>query len=239
MPFQTLTIQQAAQRLHMDAHELAQLVKRDEVPCIRRGDEMLFVRRDLDAWASHRLLNMSPDNMTTIHGAATRQQVDFEIHDRLIPRLFRPEWINPKLLSKTKPSVLRDMVALAAQTTLLYEDDVLLRGLEEREQQSSTAVGNGVAFLHMRYHDPLLCSDSFAVLGRTVRPIFAGAPDGQATDIFFLLCCQDNKLHLHALARLCAMSNNTTLLADLRTAATSQEMFAVLERTENTLLQSL
>jgi len=28
-------------------------------------------------------------------------------------------------------------------------------------------------------------------------------------------------------------------LADLRTAATSQEMFAVLERTENTLLQSL
>jgi mannitol/fructose-specific phosphotransferase system IIA component (Ntr-type) len=130
------------------------------------------------------------------------------------------------------------MTALAAATDLLYDDAALLRGLEERERGCSTAIGEGVAFLHTRYHDANLCGDSFVVLGRTTRPIFAGAPDGGATDLFFLLCCQDDALHLHTLSRLCAMAHGAAMLADLRAAATREEMLAALTRAEETLLRA-
>lgn len=239
MPFRTLTLQQAAQRLHLDVHEVAQLVKRAEVPCTFRGEEAVFARRELDAWASQRLLGMTSRNVDIHHRASMCSQTRLAPDERLVPRLFCTDWIEPRLLSKTKPSVLRDMVALAATTNLLYDDAALMHGLEEREQLCSTAIGDGVAFLHMRYHDANLCGGSFVVLGRTARPIFAGAADGQTTDIFFLLCCQDDALHLHALSRLCAMSHNTPLLSELRQVETRAEMLAALERSENALLKAL
>ena len=239
MPFRTLTLPQAAQRLHLDMPVLAQLVKRGEAPCTFRGAEPVFSRRELDAWASQRLLGMTSHNVDLHHRASSRSQTRLSPDEPLVPRLFCTDWIEPRLLSKTKPSVLRDMVALAATTNLLYDDAALLRGLEEREGLCSTAIGDGVAFLHMRYHDANLCGDSFVVLGRTARPIFAGAADGQTTDIFFLLCCLDDALHLHVLARLCAMAHGTPLLTELRQSETREDMLAALERSENALLKAV
>ena len=187
----------------------------------------------------YRLLGMSAEHVTDAHRVATASWKSMADHDRLVPRLFCAEWIEPALQSRTKPSVLRDMVKLAARTDLLYDDSALLRGLEEREALCSTAVDQGVAFLHSRYHDPNLCGDSFVVLGRTVQSIFAGAADGKTTDLFFLLCCQDDVLHLHTLARLCAMAHSTTLLGELRQAATGEEMLTALIRSEDAVLAAL
>lgn len=241
MPFRPLTLQQAAARLHLAVPEVEQLVKYGEISFTRRGEgqEPLFSRRELDAWASQRLLGMSASRLADVHRVSTAKRQTLDGHDRLIESLFCADWIEPALQSKTKPSVLRDMVKLAAATNLLYDDTALLRGLEEREALCSTAIDQGVAFLHSRDHDPNICGDSFVVLGRTVRPIFAGAADGKATDIFFLLCCQDDALHLHVLARLCAMAHSTQLLKELREAATAEEMLAALVRGENAVLQAM
>jgi nitrogen PTS system EIIA component len=62
-------------------------------------------------------------------------------------------------------------------------------------------------------------------LGRTVQPIPFGAPDGRATDLFFLLACPDPRLHLHALARLCVMAQKTDLLVRLRQAPGAEAMY--------------
>ena len=241
MPYRPLTIQQAAARLHLTLPEVEKLVKYQEVPFTRRGAEQepIFSRRELDAWASQRLLGMNAGRVADVHRASTAMWQTPDSHDSLVPRLFCAEWIEPALQSKTKPSVLRDMVKLAAATNLLFDDTALLRGLEEREALCSTAIDQGVAFLHARYHDPNICGDSFVVLGRTVRPIFAGAADGQTTDIFFLLCCLDDALHLHMLARLCAMAHSTTLLTELRQAGNSEQMLEALVRSEAAVLQAL
>ena len=239
MPYRPLTIQQAAARLHLAVAAVEQLVKYQEIPFTRRGEEPVFSRRELDAWASQRLLGMTANHVADVHRASTANRQTLDDHDRLIPRLFNAAWIEPALQSKTKPSVLRDMVKLAARTELLYDDTALLRGLEEREALCSTAIDQGVAFLHSRYHDPNICGESFVVLGRTARPIFAGSADGKTTDLFFLLCCQDDTLHLHTLARLCALAHSTPLLDELRAAATGAEMFDALIRCEEAVLQAL
>jgi excisionase family DNA binding protein len=240
MPFRPLTLTQAAARLHLTVQEVERLVKYQEIPFTRRGEEPVFVRRDLDAWASQRLLGLAASHAVEHHRTSTQKRAAMlDDHERLVPRLFCDAWIDPALQSKTKPSVLRDMVKLAATTNLLYDDAALLKGLEEREAMCSTAVDQGVAFLHSRYHDPNLCGDSFVVLGRAARPVFAGAADGQTTDLFFLLCCQDDALHLHVLARLCAMAHSTPLLVELRQASTSEEMLAALVRSEDAVLSAM
>ena len=239
MPFRNMTLQQAAARLHLDAHAVERLVKRNEIPFFWRGEEPLFPRRELDAWASQRLLGMRSDATHEHHIASTRRFDPTGRPTPLIPRLFRAEWIEPRLLSKTKPAVVRDLVSLAARMERLYDEAALLRGVLERESQCSTALDHGVAFLHARYHDPHICGDSFALLARTANPIFAGAADGQTTDLFFLLCCHDDTDHLHALARLCALTHATPLLADLRLAETSEDMLAALIRNEEKLLLTM
>ena len=239
MAFRQLTIQQAAARLHLTVQAIEQLVKYQEIPFALRGEEPVFVRRELDSWASQRLLGMGAGHVDDLHRASTAKRKTLDDHERLVPQLFQLEWIDPALQSRTKPSVLRDMVKLAGTTNLLYDDTALLRGLEEREELCSTAIDQGVAFLHSRYHDANICGASFVTLGRTVGPIFAGAADGQTTDLFFLLCCQDDALHLHVLARLCAMAHSTLLLAELRQAGTSEEMLAALVRSEEAVLKAL
>ncbi len=100
-------------------------------------------------------------------------------------------------------------------------------------------MGGGAAFLHVKFHDEYLVSESFLCLGKTVRPVFFGAPDGEGSDIFFLLNCTDRRLHLYALARLCLLAHGTTLLADIRAAADAESMLGCLRAAEESLLGAM
>jgi len=77
------------------------------------------------------------------------------------------------------------------------------------------------------------------VLGRTVQPIHYGAPDGRPTDLFCLLCCQDDKLHLHTLARLCLVAQKTELLSQLRAAPDAAALHECLLAAEEAVIGNL
>jgi mannitol/fructose-specific phosphotransferase system IIA component (Ntr-type) len=95
----------------------------------------------------------------------------------------------------------------------------------------------GVAFLHPRQQQPYLLQSSFMVLGRTIQPIHFGAPDDRPTDLFFLLCCQDEVLHLHTLARLCLIVLKTELLDQLRAGTDADAMHECLLNAEQTVIK--
>ena len=67
----------------------------------------------------------------------------------------------------------------------------------------------------------------------------AGSPDGSTTDVFFLVCCQDDRIHLHVLARICMMCQQISLLLELREATTAAQMYELLVRAENEIIQQL
>jgi len=239
MPHRMLSLQQAARHIRIPERELFHLVQREEIPYLRRGDEIVFEHRLLDDWAQRRIMGLPSTSLAAHHREGIADRARQASDDILVERLFRPEWIDPALASRTKPGVIRDMVALAVSTGLLYDDAALQREIEERESASSTAIGGGAAFLHARYHDPYHASDSFVVLGKTVQHIFFGAQDGEQTDLFFLICCTDDALHLHTLARLCMLAHGTLLLSDLRAASSGEEMYQTLCRAERDLLKAL
>jgi len=239
MPHKILSLQQAARHIRIPERELFHLVQRDEIPYLRHGEEVVFEHRLLDDWAQRRILGLPSATLAKQHREGIADRTRLASEDTLVERLFRPEWINPALASRTKPGVIRDMVALAVATGLLYDDATLHREIEERENASSTAIGGGAAFLHARYHDPYCAAESFVVLGKTVQHIFFGAQDGEQTDLFFLICCTDDTQHLHTLARLCMLAHGSLLLSDLRAATTADQMYQALCQAEHELLKTM
>ena len=238
MEYGFLDLKHAAARLHMDELELKHFAQREELPSQKRGEEFFFERRLLDEWAQRRMIEMTPKQLTGEHSHAMdeRAKSTGEVH---VCDLLSEEAIAPFLSAKNRGGVLRDMTELADSTGKVYDKDALFKGLTEREEAASTAVGGGAAFLHVKFHDEYLVSESFLALGRTARPVFFGAPDDEGTDIFFLINCTERRLHLHVLARLCLLAHGTTLLADLRAAPDATAMLSVLRAAEESLLGTL
>src|ERR1019366_9361075 len=139
-------------------------------------------------------------------------------------------WASQRILSFSTSRLVAD------RTGLVCDRAELVASLQAREKLCPTAVPGGVAFLHPRQQQPYLFQSSFLVLGRTIQPIHFGSPDGQPTDLFFLVCCQDDKLHLHTLARLCLMAQKTDLLAQLRAAPDAAALLECLLAAEQTVV---
>jgi PTS system nitrogen regulatory IIA component len=239
MPHEMLTLSKAAHHICIPDKQVLHLAMQNEIPCIKRGEQYFFEHRELDEWAQRRIMKLSPQHLVQHHKDVALANAKNINDDHLIESLLNPEQVYPSMEAKTKPAVIRCMVKAAAATNMLNDEEYLLSELTAREEIASTAIGDGAALLHNRYFNPYTFTDSFIILARTVQPLFFGCQDGGKTDIFFLICCVDDELHLHILARLCMLIHGTDLLKNLREAGNADEMYAMMHSAEETLLKNL
>lgn len=232
MPHKVFSLEEVARYLHLSRQDVERLVQAGDIPFQKRGRRVVFVRAEIDAWASKRILGLALEPLAEYHARTSAGTQDLFPSRAIIPALLRPEYIEPTLAAKTKASVLREMVKLAERTGLLADPRELLTSLEAREALCSTGLPGGLAVLHPRHHQPYMFVASFMVVGRTAQQIPFGAVDGQPTDLFFLICCQDDRIHLHTLARLCSLAQRTDVLAQLRLAPDAEAMFNALAAAE-------
>jgi PTS system nitrogen regulatory IIA component len=85
---------------------------------------------------------------------------------------------------------------------------------------------------------PAALGDSILAFGRTSRGIPFGAPDGGLTDLFFLICCRDDRTHLRVLARLTRLLQWPGFLDRLREADSPGEVREIIGATEEELLEA-
>ena len=224
MPYQLLNVEEVASYLHLTGADVERRVKDREIPFEKRGGRIVFNKHDIDAWASQRILGLPEQRLEEYHRKSTRGTREFLPREAILPEMIGRGAVDSAMKSKTKGSVLRDLVALAEKTGQLTDPKELLESLETREELCSTALPGGLAIPHPRFHEPYLFESSFVVVGRPVQEIHFGAPDGQPTDLIFLLCCQDDRMHLHTLSRICLMALKTEMLAQLRAAPDAAAM---------------
>jgi PTS system nitrogen regulatory IIA component len=239
MPHRVLTLDQVAEYLHLPRADVEQLVKRDEIPFHRSGDRLSFRKIDIDVWASRRLIGFDAGQIKKLHRQTTAKHHDISPDRAILPELLPAAHIRPALTARTKPSVIRAMIELADETGLLIHREDLLASVTERERLASTALPGGLAILHPTHHDPYMFSDSFVALGRTVQEVPFGSPDGQTTRLFFLVCCQDDRIHLHVLSRLSMICLHTSLLLDLPEAPDAEAMQTALLQAEQEVLREM
>lgn len=233
----TFNLRQAADHVHLEMNVLKHAAQRGEVEAVEHGGDWWFEHRALDEWAQRNLLASTKRDLIRHHAAIMNDGRKSHNADWKVSDLFRLDGMSLSMPGKAKAGMVRDMCDLAVKTGLVYDGEGLFKELMEREQSASTAVGQGAAFLHPRFHDPYLFEETFVAYGRSDRPVFFGAPNGEGTRHFFLVCSTDHVQHLNILARLAVMAHATEFLSILDDASSTEEAFAVIRAAEEGFLK--
>lgn len=232
-----LNLKQASEHIHLDMHELLHVAQRGEIAATQRGDDWFFEHRALDEWAQRTILAATPRALKAQYEAMTESRRRDHLEALCLADLFLVSGIDLAVPAKAKAGILRDMTDLAEKTGRTYDPTALFKELVAREEVASTAIGSGIALLHPRFHDPYLFEESFIAYGRSVRPVFFGAPDAQGTRHFFLICSTSHETHLHILARLAMLTHGTDLVARLDAAVEPEEIPAIIRACEGEFIK--
>ena len=90
----------------------------------------------------------------------------------------------------------------------------------------------GIAIPHPQRPLPYAVAEPILVVARTCQGIVFGAPDGRLSQLFFLTVSQDDRHHVHVLARLCRILHHEPLIEQLRYAETAEEMIELIRERE-------
>jgi PTS system nitrogen regulatory IIA component len=142
------------------------------------------------------------------------------------------------LPARTRASVLRELVKLAERTGLLYDAEGLLEAVEQREALCSTALPSGIAIPHPRQPMPYVSAEPLICVGRLESGVGFGAPDGELTRLFFLICCHTDRYHLHVLARLMRMLDEQTIDGIIRAESTEELLEILIDKEERVVART-
>jgi len=228
-----MDMEELAAYLQRDVREVGKLASRGHLPGHKVGGEWRFARAEINQWLEGQMAGLSDQQLAVIEGGGRRAVATAE---PLVSSLLSEASIAVPLTGSTKSSVLRELVNLAEQTWQVYDPDAVLEAIRSREEQGSTALPSGVAIPHPRRPLPAALGESLIACGRTASPLPFGAPLGGLTDVFFLVCCTDDRTHLKVLARLTRLLLRPGFLDELRAAQTPSEVWECVHTAEQALL---
>lgn len=230
-----MDLEQLAAYLRRDVREVGKLASRGHLPGQKVSGQWRFARAEINHWLERELHCYDDAELTALEGGTPRSVAEEEL---LLVALLSEASIAVPFAATTRTSVLKELVALADQSWNVYDPDAILDAIKAREEIGSTARENGVAIPHPRRPLPKALGESVLAYGRVPSGIPFGAPGGKLTDIFFLVCCRDDRTHLRVLARLSRLLLRPDFLDDLRAAETPSETWQVIEAAEQQLLGS-
>jgi PTS system nitrogen regulatory IIA component len=233
---------QVAAYLKMDAREVAKLASRGRIPGRKVGGEFRFYKGQIDHWAEVRMFStkeLGPGRLADIEKGVSEHH-GFDEEAELVWSLVEAGCTMPKiavpLAARTRDGAIRDLVDLADAAGLVCDKGNLVQEVRKREELCSTAMAPHVALPHPRHPMPYDISASFICVGLSASGIAYGNPDGSLTRLFFLICCKDDRTHLHVLARLAAMLHEESAVDEMLGAPDADEMAALLQTRERQVM---
>jgi PTS system nitrogen regulatory IIA component len=230
-----MTIKEVARMLGTDARRLERMAQRGDIPCQKVGGQLRFNRAEITQWLQQEMGSMSGDHLAEVDAGITAQR-QARRNEAIITPLLRPEAVTAHLDARSKNGTLRRLVALAEETGLVYDGQTLLEAVVDREELCSTAIEGSIAIPHPRHPLPYALAEPVLVVARTIQPILFGAPDGRLTRLFFLTASQDDRHHLHVLARLCRMLHDSRWVDRLEAVETPEEIVELLTQREREVI---
>jgi PTS system nitrogen regulatory IIA component len=225
-----LTLKQLADRLQLSERTLYRLLQRGELPGRKIGGQWRFRMAEIDYWLDLRVSRM--------HTADLRR-LEEEGHPALasLGQLLRPENALIEVASGSPREVISEFVS-AVTFPEIVDGGALASRIARREELSSTATVDGVAFLHTpRWEDRTPIGSPIVALGRLSQPVDFAAIDGTPTDLLFLLLTPDARTHLTLLAKAARLCRDSGLLSGLRAARTPGEVIELIRAAEHRMLR--
>jgi len=235
MPKTDFTVETLAKYLHLTPQQVARLADRDKLPGRKVAGQWRFSRDEIHHWLERRIGLSSEGELIEVEGVLDRAAAQEET-EISIGQLLPIQAIATDLAARTAGSVIRAMVAMAADTGLLWDPDKMIEAVRAREEMHPTALENGVALLHPRRPLGALLAEPLVALGRTASGISFGGSEGSLTDVFFLICSTDDGQHLRTLARLSRVITTPGFLEQLRQRDDSETIHRLIVETEENLV---
>jgi PTS system nitrogen regulatory IIA component len=204
--------------LHLTPPQVARLADRGKLPGRKVGGQWRFSQAEIHHWLENRIGLSDEEELVEMESVLQRSAPADEQADISISELLPLEAIAVPLPARTRDSVIRSMVELAAGTGLLWDPQKMAEAVRSREEMHPTAMEGGVALLHPRRPMAAILGEPFLALAVTASgiPFGAGMP---LTDVFFLICSVEDRGHLRILARLSRLLALPGFLDSLRAAS--------------------
>jgi PTS system nitrogen regulatory IIA component len=235
MPHELMNEQQVSAYLRMDLREVVKLASRGQIPCRRTTTRFQFRKGEVDHWVEQHMHTLDRDRLAGIEGGVVAHH-GFEADVPIVAPMIPPGGLAVPLHARTRDGVIRDLVALADAAGVVYDPPTVLQQVRQREDTCSTALAPGVALPHPRHPLPYDIAASFVVVGVTAGGIPFGAEDGSLSRLFFLICCKDDRTHLHVLARLAQMLHEPANVDDLIASDSPRQLLSRLRHHEAAVL---
>ena len=232
VPHEQMNDRQVAAYVHLDHREVLKLASRGQIPCRKVAGRFIFHKDRIDHWIETHMHTLAPERLAGIE-RGVREHHGFDDAACLVSRLIPPGAVAVPMHAKSREKVLRALVDLADSAGLVHARDELLDELRRREALCTTALMPGLALPHPRRPVPYDIAASFVVAGVTPTGIPYGCPDGSRTRLFFLICCKDDRSHLHVLSRLAQMLHDPSHVEELTAARNAEEFRRILRRLEH------
>lgn len=221
--------------LHLTPAQVSRMAERDRLPGRKIAGQWRFSRAEIHHWLEDRIGASDEEALVKVEGVLKRAAHPSDSDAVSLAALLPVAAIAIPLMSRTRHSVIRDMVHLAAQTGVLWDPDKMEEAVRARESLHPTALDNGVALLHPRRPLASILAEPMLALGRTHRGIPFGGEHGSLTDIFFLICSVNDRGHLRVLARLSRLIADPKFLGELQQVETPAGAHELIEQYEERL----
>lgn len=190
-----LTIDDVARRLHIPAETVHRWVRQGKIPMTRSGDTYSIRSEMLERWAADHNMEITCENAEVCQPNGTAGTFDSVSEAMRRGGLFYDV-----------PATDRDSALIAAVNRLPgiaeAEKATVLESLQEREQLSSTGIGNGIALPHPRSNPGISLSIPQITTCFLSTPIAFEAIDRQPVSVLMVLLSDSTKQHLAMLSKL-------------------------------------
>ena len=240
MPHEQMNASQVAAYLAMDLREVIKLASRGQIPCTKVGgdkapkDRFRFIKSEIDHWIETQMHTLNRERLASIAKSVSDHH-GLDSEGMLLCSHIPADGLDVPMHARTREATIRELVDVADRAGMVYLRDELVEEVRERENVCSTALIPGVAIPHPRHPVEYDIVESFVVVGLTHSGIPFGAPDGSLTRLFFLVCCKDDRTHLHLLARLAQMLHSPGVMDDLMAADSPDELMGILRKCEKAI----
>ncbi|MFS1664279.1 fructose-specific PTS transporter subunit EIIC [Streptococcus sp. zg-JUN1979] len=149
-----------------------------------------------------------------------------------IQDLLRKEVMIMDLSARTKEAVIDEMITKLVDKGIVNDFDTFKTGIMNREAQTSTGLGDGIAMPHSKNKAVTKPTVLFA---KSSQGVDYEALDGQPVYLFFMIAAPDgaNDTHLAALAELSKYLLKPGFADKLKTATTPDQVIATFDQAED------
>ncbi|GMW00038.1 MAG: hypothetical protein AMXMBFR84_11760 [Candidatus Hydrogenedentota bacterium] len=146
-----------------------------------------------------------------------------------LSHILRPDWVVTGLAARTLPDAIQETLTKASRFSPAMDIAAIVRAVQLREQQGSTAVGRGIAIPHARIAG---LTEYYVLLGVPQEALAEVGQDGTAIDLVFILLgnSHHSEFMLQSLALIAEISKDNTMMAAIRGAPSGREIWAAIDQ---------